>query len=171
MTASRKGGFHDSVLAGSYGVGLRHWIRSDGGLREGRIRFRYFLAALAYAPIAIIKLRSQARLRKTEGRLRDLSRLLGADETLALHVEKDTGIFVGNARKKIGVVAEGETRLYDYGEVRSWATRAMPDDWRFVVCVRDTQNPMWNIRMRDFRQRDRWMEILEQEINELRASA
>lgn len=155
---------------------LMAWVLGIGfgamvAFGKGEYALGIFLAALAYAPIAIIKLRSQARLRQTEERLRDLSRSLGADEPLALHVEKDTGIFIDNACKKIGVVAGGETRLYDYGEVRSWATRAMPDDWRFVVGVRDTQNPMWHIRMRDFRQRDRWMEILEQEINESRVSA
>lgn len=152
------------------------WVLGAGfgamvSLGEGQLTQAIFLAAFAYFPIAVIKYRSRTRLRNTDERLRDLKRSLGDGEALALHVEKDTGIFVDNVSRKIGVVAGGESRIYDYGEVRSWATRAMPDDWRFVVGVRDTQNPMWHIRMRDFRQRDRWMEILEQEINESRASA
>ncbi len=155
------------VMAWVFGIGFGAMM----SFGEGHYILGIFLAVLAYAPIAIIKLRSRATLRKTEARLHDLKRSLGDGEALASHVEKDTGIFVDNARKKLGVVAGGESQLYDYGEVRSWATRAMPDDWKFVVGVRDSQNPMWHIRMRDFRQRDRWMEILEQEINESRASA
>jgi hypothetical protein len=155
------------VVAWVLGIGVGAMM----SLGEGQYTLGIFLAALAYAPIAIIKLRSQATLRKTEGRLHDLKRSLGDGEALARHVEKDTGIFVHSVRRKIGVVAGGASRLYEYGEVRSWATRAMPDDWRLVVGVRDTQNPMWYLHMRDPRERDRWMEILEQEINEARASA
>jgi hypothetical protein len=157
-------------------LALAAWLLGIGfgammAFGEGNYALGIFLAALAYAPVATLKLRARAALRKTEERMGDLKRSLGDGEALAWHAEKDTGIFVDSARRKVGVVAGAATRAYDYGDVRSWSTRAMPNDWMFVVAVKDAQNPMWRIRMRNSAERDRWMEILQQEIHESRASA
>lgn len=110
------------------------------------------------------------------------------------HQERGDGVMLDPKGKRLVVYNGGDWRAYAYADVRQWeavtetagavapvgglpnqlagmgmaignARRAAKGTGLFIT-VRDVKNPRWRITMSRERDRDRWMEILRQELNE-----
>ena len=101
------------------------------------------------------------------------------------HEEDGTGVAVNPSSKKLAVWGGGVAKCYDYAEVRGWEAahekwslvpgraveniqgmRGAAEATGFYLTVRDLDNPKWRVTMTEKTARDRWMELLRQEINE-----
>lgn len=109
------------------------------------------------------------------------------------HAEDGAGIAINRATKSVGLLADGQFRVYPYGQIRSWEARSeraggvvgvgvaagvaaaganarlareAEANTGLFVQVRDVESPSWRIAMSREEARARWMEILRQEINE-----
>ncbi|QJE02531.1 DUF4755 domain-containing protein [Massilia forsythiae] len=110
------------------------------------------------------------------------------------HAEEGTGIALNQAKRVVAVLADGSYREYRYEQVRQWSIReeragavvpafgvasgvaaaganarmardALANTGLFLT-VKDVDRPGWRVAMKDARTRERWMELLRQEINE-----
>lgn len=110
-----------------------------------------------------------------------------------IHIEKDTVIALNQAQKEILLGKVGLMKKYPYADIREWTVKeqtagvvvgmnftstlaaaganlgaqqsAMANTGLFVR-VRDIDNPEWRVSMMQKADRNRWFEILTQEINE-----
>lgn len=111
------------------------------------------------------------------------------------HFEQGTGIAFNPQTRKLLLLADGVYKSYDYGEVREWVDQEArartsivvgggmagslasvalaaggdanaTENTGFFVGVRDRVHSKWRISMKDKATRERWMEVLRQEVNE-----
>lgn len=110
------------------------------------------------------------------------------------HSEAETGIAINKTAQTLTLLKDGSHKTYLYTDVRKWesrkerpgqfvgggnlssiamvmtaeanAKREASANTGLFVTVRDVDNPVWRIAMKDEGQQARWMEILEQELNE-----
>lgn len=109
------------------------------------------------------------------------------------HTEGGTGIAINKEAQTLTLHAGGHSKTYAYADVRNWesvkeragevvgvagfagiaalasnsrAKKEAEANTGFFVTVRDVDNPIWRIEMKDKGMQARWMEILRQEINE-----
>ncbi|CAH0228844.1 hypothetical protein SRABI118_02414 [Massilia sp. Bi118] len=115
------------------------------------------------------------------------------------HSENGTGIAINRDQRVVGVLSGGAYRTYGYEKLREWTIREeragsvtpafgvangvmaaganarMARDARantgLFLTFRDLDCPTWRVAMRDLRTRERWMELLRQEVNERAAEA
>jgi len=78
------------------------------------------------------------------------------------HAEFGTGIGANPEAKTLTLHANGKSKTYPYADIREWGTQGQ----QFYLRVRDADNPEWRISMFEKSDRDRWMERLQQELNE-----
>ncbi|WP_295991963.1 DUF4755 domain-containing protein [Rugamonas sp.] len=108
------------------------------------------------------------------------------------HSEDGTGIALNPKERLVLLLADGAYKSYDYEDVLDWRDRearaemlaggGLSAAWvnesasavvadcadelsSLFVSVRDREIPMWRISMRDKMDRERWMEILREQIN------
>ena len=105
------------------------------------------------------------------------------------HSEKYTAIAI-NPELRTLTLGDGESvKTYAYEDVRSWEARSekgalvygggmagaaatlanakrAQDNTGFFVTVRDIDNPIWRIAMKNDKDQARWMELLRQQIND-----
>jgi hypothetical protein len=113
------------------------------------------------------------------------------------HGEDGTGIAVDRKARSVTLMLAGRWKTYPYSDVRGWSTnvakagtivggnlamataalganleaeRDAKARTGLFVEVRDVERAKWRIAMKDERQQARWMEILQQEINESRSA-
>jgi hypothetical protein len=113
------------------------------------------------------------------------------------HMEKDSGVAINAVAGTLTLAAEGKMKSYPLSDIREWSTNlatagqlvlgggglagavssgaaniaagARADAATgFFVTVRDIHNPKWRIQMTKASDQARWMEIMEQTINEKR---
>ena len=105
------------------------------------------------------------------------------------HSEGGTGIAIDRPFKLLMLIGPGGHKSYPYADVRGWSARAEKAGYvrgnniqatgakirmemeaknatGLFVTVRDIDQPEWRVAMKDAATRARWMEILQQEINE-----
>ncbi|MFC5548213.1 DUF4755 domain-containing protein [Massilia aerilata] len=115
------------------------------------------------------------------------------------HSEDSTGIAINRDQRIVGVLKGGTYRTYGYEKLREWAIRderagrvtpafgvangvmaaganaRMERDARantgLFLTFRDLDSPTWRVAMKDSATRERWMELLRQEVNEGGAAA
>lgn len=114
------------------------------------------------------------------------------------HAEAGTGIALDPTSKTLALLGDGGYRFYTYDKVREWvnseerasgvvgfglagtasaaganvrAAREAAANTGLFVSVKDVERPRWRIAMKDNAMRARWMELLQQEINEGGAAA
>ena len=116
------------------------------------------------------------------------------------HAEEDSGIALNRQARTVTLSQAGRWKTYPFSEVRGWKTylvrpgqpggvggnlasnvasigaeiRAKQEaaaDTGLFVEVRDVDRPKWRVAMKSEVQQARWMEILQQEINEGHAAA
>lgn len=114
------------------------------------------------------------------------------------HAEQDSGVAVNMAARTLTLLSNGKRKTYPFSDVREWssnlatASQVVPigggfagafamgsanvaaglraaSATGFFVTVRDMENPKWRIEMSSESVQARWMEILEQAINESHA--
>jgi Domain of unknown function (DUF4755) len=117
-----------------------------------------------------------------------------------IHMENDSGIAINSAARTLTLAAGGNIKTYALSDIREWSSNlatagqmnvggagfagalsagaaniaagARADAATgFFVTVRDIQHPAWRIQMTRAPDQARWMEILEQAINEGRVVA
>ena len=105
------------------------------------------------------------------------------------HVEDRTGIAINRATRTLVLTAGEVSKTYRYADVREWSSRketagvalggsvqalganvkmereAKKNTGLFIT-VRDVDHPQWRVSMKNEKDRLRWVEILQQEINE-----
>jgi hypothetical protein len=134
--------------------------------------FLFLLSALA--PAGLLMGVSMARTNKHTERFRKILRETGVDEGSGFeYSENGTGIAVNNQSKTITLLANDSSKTFPYADIREWGTAKedtstfqFDKSWFFTLTVRDKDNPKWRIFMGDSGTRDRWMELMRQEINE-----
>ncbi len=109
------------------------------------------------------------------------------------HAEDGAGIAINKASRMVALMSDGRFKVYPYGQVRSWESRSeraggvvgvgvaagvaaaganarlareAEANTGLFVEVRDIEFPVWRVAMNRETTRNRWMEILRQEINE-----
>lgn len=109
------------------------------------------------------------------------------------HSEDGTGIALDPKSKTLGLLCDGVYQLYAFDTIREWASneerpggvvgvgvqgaigaaganiraaREAAANTGLFVTVKDVGRPSWRIAMKDRAMRARWMEILQQEVNE-----
>ncbi|ATQ75791.1 hypothetical protein CR152_15600 [Massilia violaceinigra] len=109
------------------------------------------------------------------------------------HSEEGTGIALDPKSKTLGLLCDGGYQLYPFDKIREWASneerpggvvgfgvqgaigaaganiraaREAAANTGLFVTVKDVGRPSWRVAMKDKAMRARWMEILQQEINE-----
>lgn len=110
------------------------------------------------------------------------------------HAERNTAIVLNSQTRRIAVSAGGESKIYDYNDVRDWEVRkvsraggavgygvvgtigagsqniaaSMEADRQtgLFLMMRDIDHPQWRISMFGSDDRARWAEILRQELDE-----
>lgn len=114
------------------------------------------------------------------------------------HSECGTGIALNPKAKTLALLADGGYQSYDYERVREWASneqkagqvvgfglagaasatganiraaREAAANTGLFLTVKDLERPQWRVAMSDKAMRARWMELLQQEINEGGAAA
>ncbi|MES2149871.1 MAG: DUF4755 domain-containing protein [Pseudomonadota bacterium] len=114
------------------------------------------------------------------------------------HSEGGTGIALNPKSRTLALLADGGYQSYDYERVREWASneqkagqvvgfglagaasatganiraaREAAANTGLFVTVKDLGRPQWRVAMKDKAMRARWMELLQQEINEGGAAA
>lgn len=115
------------------------------------------------------------------------------------HSEDDTGIAINREQQVVGVLKRGVYRVYGYEKLREWAireeragsvtpafgvangvmaagantrmARAARANTGLFLTFRDLDSPTWRVAMKDSATRERWMELLRQEVNEGGAAA
>lgn len=116
------------------------------------------------------------------------------------HSEQDSGVAINMAARTLTLLSNGKSKTYPFSDVREWSTnlatarQVVPIGGGFAgavamgsaniaaglqaasatglfVTVRDIENPKWRIEMSSEAVQARWMEILEQAINESHAPA
>lgn len=83
-----------------------------------------------------------------------------------IHIEKDTALALNQSKAEVLVAKPGLMKKYSYTDIRQWRERTELGDEGISLMVRDIDIPEWKIVMRDKADRNRWFEILTQEINE-----
>ncbi len=114
------------------------------------------------------------------------------------HCEDDSGIAVNRKARTVTLSVGGRWKTYPFSDVRGWSTnvakagaiiganltmataalganleaeREAKARTGLFVEVRDVDRAKWRVAMKDERQQARWMEILQQEINESRSAS
>lgn len=109
------------------------------------------------------------------------------------HSEDGTGIALNPKTMTLGLLGEGGYQFYGYDKIREWASneeraggvvgvgvqgsvaaaganiraaREAKANTGLFVTVKDVGRPSWRVAMADKATRARWMEILQQELNE-----
>lgn len=110
------------------------------------------------------------------------------------HVERNTAIALNSQTRKLAVSAGGESKVYNYDDVREWDVRkvsrgsgavgygltgtisagsqniaaSMQADREtgLFLTMRDIEHPVWRVSMFGSDDRARWAEILRQELDE-----
>lgn len=149
---------------------------------------------MAWAPVALLAWYCVARAIGREKLHAAMLGGLGIAAGQGLdHSEDGTGIAVDPKSKTIGLLCDGVYQLYAFDKIREWASneerpggvvgvgvqgaigaaganiraaREAAANTGLFVTVKDVGRPSWRVAMKDKAMRARWMEILQQEINE-----
>lgn len=151
-------------------------------------------ALVAWAPVALFAWYCIARAIGREKLHAAMLGALGIVAGQGLdHSEEGTGIALDRKSKTLGLLCDGGYQLYPFDKIREWvsneerasgvvgvgvqgaigaagmnirAAREAAANTGLFVKVMDVGRPSWRVAMKDKAMRARWMEILQQEINE-----
>ena len=157
--------------------------------------------AIGATPLIILRQNNKREIARREGIRIAMRTAAGLTSgTKWEHMEGDSGLAINLEARELTLVAGGKIKTYALADVRGWtarivkagqtvvvggglaggammgagnigeAIRASADTGLFVT-VRDIDYPEWRIQMADAKIQARWMEILEQVINEGRTTS
>lgn len=162
---------------------------ADGGLAKLAV------LAVGWAPVACLAWFAMNRSKRRQALHQEMLAAVGVAQGRGFdHAEDGTGIALNQTKRAVAVLADGSYREYGYEQVRQWSIREeragsvvpafgvangvaaagasarMARDARantgLFLTVKDLDRPGWRVAMKDARTRERWMELLRQEINE-----
>jgi hypothetical protein len=178
-----------TIVVGAMGLGAVTWNRSPSFV------LNWTIFAVGFAPMALM-IRSQRRRRAQWNELvaRMLDAAGVAPGSGFEHAEDGTAIALNARARTLTLLRDGSWKTYPFADVREWSTRIVTADQYLVggsvlggaaamssnasarreaaadsglfVRVRDVQRPEWRVSMVDRDAQARWMEILDQAINE-----
>jgi hypothetical protein len=156
------------------------------------------LVLMAYGPVCLLAWYEFARAMKRQKLHTAMLGALGIPEGQGLdHSENGTGIALDPKAKVLALLAGGGYQFYTYDKIREWASneerasgvvgagfvgtvgaasaniraaREAAANTGLCVIVKDLERPEWRVEMKDRTVRARWMELLQQEINERHAA-
>jgi len=84
------------------------------------------------------------------------------------YTEKGTGIAINTQARTLTLLDGGFWKTYLLSDVREWKCqkRQDPGENGLFLFVKDIERPNWRIDMKEVRTQARWMELLQQQINE-----
>ena len=153
------------------------------------------LIAFAWVPTGLLVWFVLHRAGKREKLHREMLDAVGVPQGTGFdHAEEGTGIALNRSKREVGVLADGTWKIYPYEEIRSWTiqsqqagrvvggvgvannvaaaganarmAREAAANTGLFLTVKDLQAPQWRVAMKEPMVRARWMELLQQEINE-----
>jgi hypothetical protein len=151
-------------------------------------------AVIGYGPLGLMVRFVFARASKREAEHAAILEAAGVKPGAGCdHAEGGTGIAVNKEAKTVSMHVKGVSKTYPFADIREWrsskhtagqvvavgvpaafaalganlaAARQAEAASGFFVGVRDVDNPVWRIEMKNEQTQARWMEIFQQEINE-----
>ncbi|MRW84577.1 DUF4755 domain-containing protein [Pseudoduganella sp. FT26W] len=153
------------------------------------------LCAFAWGPMGLLVWFALYRAGQREKLHREMLGAVGVPQGTGFdHAEEGTGIALSRAKRQIGVLVDGVWKIYPYDDIRKWAiqeqtagrvvgglgvannvaatganarmAREASANTGLFLTVKDLQAPQWRVAMKEPMVRARWMELLQQEINE-----
>ncbi|MES2316210.1 MAG: DUF4755 domain-containing protein [Pseudomonadota bacterium] len=152
------------------------------------------LLFMAWGPLCLLAAFVFARAMRREKLHAAMLSALGIAPGQGLdHSENGTGIALDPKAKILALLGRGGYQVYAYDKIREWASneerasgvvgagligavgaagnniraaREAEANTGLFVTVKDLDNPQWRVAMKDRTMRARWMELLQQEINE-----
>lgn len=84
------------------------------------------------------------------------------------YAEKGTGIAINTQARTLTLLDNGFWKTYGLADVREWKCqkRQDPAENGLFLFVKDLKRPNWRIDMKEVRTQARWMELLQQQIND-----
>ena len=88
---------------------------------------------------------------------------VGVTSTGLFHADGTTGIAINDSRTALFLGSSNTLKKYSLSDVRDWQDQS---NGLFCVRVKDLDNAAWHIVMSDPKTASRWVEILQQTVNE-----
>ena len=185
-----------AIVVGGFSLILATTSRHGGDVVAG-----WFGVLIGLVPVCLMFwLRMKRRERWAAIHAEMLAAAGGAAAVAFEHGEDDSGIAVNPGARTVTLLLAGSWKTYPFADVRKWRTtlvrpgqagfvggnlgsavaamgaeanmrREAAADTGLFVEVRDVDRPKWRVAMRNEAVQARWMEILNQEINESRPEA
>lgn len=178
------------------GLALLTFLVSTGG---GEHMAALVGILIGCAPLGLMFWAGQARKTRWASVHAEMLAAAGGSAVAFEHGEEDSGIAVNPKSRTVTLSHAGSWKTYSYDDVRKWRTTLVRPgmvgaganmgtalaavgaevrmraeaaaDTGLFVDVRDVDRPKWRIAMRSEAVQARWMEILNQEVNESRPAS